>query len=62
MLIQRRDRNGDAAPADLLLGFEPIAECIALPSGLLAVLENLIRPLADLQVRTDADHGFLLPV
>ena len=62
MLIQRRDRNGDAAPADLLLGFEPITECIALPSGLPALLENLIRPLADLQMRTDADHGFLLPV
>src|SRR5215469_3676294 len=59
---QPRRLNGDAEPADLLLGFEPITEWIAFPSGLPALLENLIRPLADLRVRTDADHGFLLPV
>jgi predicted phosphodiesterase len=57
MQKQRRRRNGDAAPADLLLGFQPITEGIAVPSGLPALLENLICPLADLQVRTDADHG-----
>jgi hypothetical protein len=61
MQMQRRRLNGDAAPADLLLGFEPITEGIAFPSGLPALLENLIRPLTDLRVRTDADHGFLLP-
>jgi len=62
MQIQPRRLNGDAVPADLLLGFEPIAERIAFPSVLPALLENLIRPLADLRVRTDADYRFLLPV
>src|SRR5215831_16570899 len=62
MQIQPRRLNGDAVPADLLLGCEPITERIAFPSGLPALLENLIRPLPDLRVRTDADHRFLLPV
>ena len=62
MQMQPRRLNGDAAPADLLLGFEPITERIAFPSGLKVLLENPIRPLPDLRVRTDADHGFLLPV
>jgi hypothetical protein len=60
--MQRRRLNGNAVPADFLLGLEPIAEGIAFPSGLPALLENLIRPFADLLVRTDADHGYLLPV
>jgi hypothetical protein len=61
MQMQRQCLNGDAAPADLLLGFEPITEGIAFPSGPPALLENLIGSLADLRVRTDADHRFLLP-
>jgi hypothetical protein len=61
MQMQRQCLNGDAAPADLLLGFEPITEGIAFPSGPPALLENLIGSLADLGVRTDADHRFLLP-
>ena len=60
--MQPRRLNGDAEPADLLLGFEPITERIAFPSGLPTLLENLIRPLPDLRVRTEADHIFLLPV
>ena len=60
--MQPRCLNGNAATADLLLGFEPITERIAFPSGLKALLENLICPLPDLRVRTEADHRFLLPV
>jgi hypothetical protein len=52
MQIQRRRLNWDAAPADLPLGLEPITEGIAFPSGLPALLENLIRPLENLRMRT----------
>ena len=60
--MQLRRLNEDAATVDLVFGFEPITERIAFPSGLPALLENLICPLADLRMRIDADHRFLLPV
>jgi hypothetical protein len=60
--MQHRRRSGDAVPADLMLGFEPITKGIAFASGLHTLLENVLRPLADLRVRTAAYHGFLLPL
>jgi hypothetical protein len=42
--------NGDALPADLLFGFKPITERIAFPSGVPALQEDLVRPVADLLV------------
>jgi hypothetical protein len=42
-----------------MLGFEPIAKGIAFAFGLQTLLENLIRPLADLRDQTDTYHGFL---
>jgi hypothetical protein len=60
MQMQYRRLSGDALLADLMLGFEPITKGIAFACGPLTILENLIRPLADLRVRTDAYHGFLL--
>jgi hypothetical protein len=62
MQMQHRRLSGDAVPADLMLGFEPITEGIAFASGLHTLLENVLRPLADLRVRTGAYHGFLLPL
>jgi|SRR5215469_3600522 len=61
MQMHRR-LSGDSVPVDLVLGFEPITKGIPFASGLQTLLENLIRPLADLRVRTDAYHGFLLPL
>src|SRR5215469_14684031 len=61
MQMHRR-LSGDALPEDLVLGFEPITKGIPFASGLQTLLENLIRPLADLRVRTDAYHGLLLPL
>jgi len=61
MLAQHRRRNGDAPGADLLFGFQPITEGIAFPSSLPALLENFMRTVANLLVRTDANaHRFLL--
>src|SRR5215471_16793840 len=54
--------NGNALPANLLLGFKPISEGIAFASGVPTLQKNLVRPAPDLLMRTDADtHGFLLP-
>jgi hypothetical protein len=61
MQMQHRRLSGNAVPADLMLGFEPITKGIAFASGLQTISENFIRPLADVRVRTDAYHGFLLP-
>ena len=60
--MQRRRLSRDAALADLMFGFEPITNGIAFATVLQTILENLIRPLADLRVRTGAYHGFLLPL
>src|SRR5262249_32356786 len=55
--------NGNTALADLLFGFQPVADGIAFASGRPALQKNLVRPLADQRVRTYADaHGFLLPL
>src|SRR5215510_8375664 len=59
--MQESRPNGDALPADLLFGFTPITDGIALSPRLPALEKNLVRPMADLCVRTDADaHRFLL--
>src|SRR5215471_8232218 len=62
MQMQHRRLSGAAVLADLILGFVPITIGIAFACGPLTILENLIRPLADLLVRTDTNHGFLLPL
>jgi hypothetical protein len=52
--IPHSRHHSNMPSADLLFGFKPITASIAFPSGVPALQKNLVRPVADLLVRTDA--------